>query len=228
MHFVRLFGVSAKTRIVDVGGTPFNWELVPIRPELTLINVHGEESVKGRRRTMVYDGYKLPFDDHSFDVCFSNSVIEHVGDQWRVRLFAEELRRVARTYYVQTPNRFFPIEPHFLCLFVHWLPFRLQRKLMRYFSLWGWLTGASQDETDHMLRQITLLDFGQMRLLFPDAEIIRERFLGMTKSIIAIKRDKAPVAGVAPVAAEIVLDASGAFGTAGQMPDPSSAGALGL
>jgi len=64
----------------------------------------------------------------------------------------------------------------------------MTRRLIRHFSLWGWLTKPSQPDIDQALRTLTLLDEREMRELFPDATIIEERFLGMVKSLIAVRR----------------------------------------
>ena len=68
------------------------------------------------------DGCRLPFPDKSFDVVFSNSVIEHLGDPRKHEQYAREIARVGVRYFVQTPNRWFPIEPHLLTPLVHFLP----------------------------------------------------------------------------------------------------------
>jgi len=186
--FVKMFHVSNETRIVDVGGTPFNWELIDVAPDVTLVNISGKEWERPRMRMIVYDGRKLPFGDNTFDVCYSNSVIEHVGlweDQQR---FAAEVRRMAPQYYVQTPNRYFVVEPHLLTPFIHFLPRGIVRKLMRNFTVHGLITRPSQQWIAEFLAQTRLLTVSEMGTLFPDAAIFREKFLGMTKSIIAIHK----------------------------------------
>ncbi len=187
--FASAFRVSNQTRIIDLGGTPFNWTLIKEKPEVTFVNIAGESDFDPLHYKMVmYDGSVVPFPDHSFDICYSNSVIEHVGDVDAVALFASEVGRLAPRYFVQTPNRYFFAEPHFLCVFIHWLPIGLKRHLIRRGSLWGWMTKPDQKMIDERLRDIRLLTVKDMRRLFPDAEIVRERFLGFTKSIIAMKR----------------------------------------
>jgi hypothetical protein len=84
-----------------------------------------------------------------------------------------ELRRVGQRWFVQTPNRGFPIEPHALLPFVHWLPQRLGRAL--------WRIGGSGDPYD----EVRLLDARELRRLFPDAVIVRERAGPLTKSLVA-------------------------------------------
>lgn len=125
------------------------------------------------------DGTRLPFDDSEFDVGFSNSVIEHVPRS-RQAAFADEMRRVSKRYFVQTPNRYFPVEPHYQLPLFQFLPERVRRMLNRHFAL-GWQAKGEWEE-------ITLLSARDLRALFPDAEIHRERVLGLTKSLIAVRR----------------------------------------
>ena len=72
--------------------------------------------------TVVADGRELPFHDGEFDVGFSNAVVEHVGDRDDQERLVHELCRVAKRVFVTTPNRLFPIDPHTLLPFLHWLP----------------------------------------------------------------------------------------------------------
>jgi ubiquinone/menaquinone biosynthesis C-methylase UbiE len=133
------------------------------------------------------DGKNLPYADNSFELCYSNSVIEHVGD-WNAReAMAREIRRVASRYYVQTPNKWFFSDPHTVGAFLHWLPKRYHRKLVRWCTLWGLVDRPSQAQIDALLEEVELLTEHDMRALFPDAKIVKERFLGMTKSIIALR-----------------------------------------
>jgi hypothetical protein len=122
------------------------------------------------------------------DVCYSNSVIEHVGSWDDQQRFAAEVRRMAPQYYVQTPNRYFFVEPHLITPFIHFLPRGIARKLMKNFTVHGLITRPSQQWRDAFLAQTRLLTVSEMRTLFPDAAIFREKFLGMTKSIIAIRK----------------------------------------
>jgi hypothetical protein len=120
----------------------------------------------------------LPFADGEFDIAFSNSVIEHVPAD-RQRAFAAEVQRVAKRYFIQTPNRYFPIEPHYQVPFFQFLPERARRALNRRFTL-GWQGKGHWEE-------ITLLSAKDMKRLFPDAKIKRERLLGLTKSLMAVR-----------------------------------------
>ena len=121
------------------------------------------------------DARELPFADGAFDVAYSNSLIEHVPAADRPRV-AAEIDRVGRRLFVQTPNRWFPIEPHALLPLVHWLPRPLGRRL--------WKLGVTGEPFD----DIALLDAAELRRLFPGAEIVRERVGPLTKSLIAVRR----------------------------------------
>jgi len=188
-NFIRLMGIDDSTSIIDVGGTAFVWNLVECQPMVTMINLKAPKSVDARLHAVVASGLAIPFRDNSFDICFSNSVIEHVGDAEARAAFSREVRRVSKCYWVQTPNRRFFVEPHFICLFLHWLPFRVKRHLIRRFTLWGLVTKPSQKQVDEALLGNHLLDEREMRELFPDGEIIKERFLGIPKSLIAMKQN---------------------------------------
>jgi SAM-dependent methyltransferase len=140
------------------------------------------------------DACALPFGDASFDVVFSNSVIEHLTTLERQQRFAKELARVGRCYCVQTPNRWFPVETHLLTPFVHYLPKRLQAPLVRRWTGWASLTGIRGERKhfyiEHYLADVRLLARGELQALFPQSTIIAERFLGLTKSLIAIQRQR--------------------------------------
>lgn len=186
--FAGLFRLGRSDRVIDVGGYEFNWTMIDAEPSVLLVNLEEEDSHNGRFRKVRGDGRRLDFGNNSFDIAYSNSVIEHVGG-WDDQLaFAREIRRVAPRYYVQTPNRWFFVEPHLISPFIHFLPPAVVRRLVRYVSIWGLVTRPSQEEIDAVLASIRLLDRRQMRTLFPDAEIVTERFLGMPKSLIAVRR----------------------------------------
>jgi len=182
-RFVVLCGLEPTDRILDIGSgsggalAVYNranaitavdlerWPDDPNRPNV--------EFVQG-------NGCALQFSDQTFDVAFSNSVIEHM-DAEDQRRFAHEVRRVAGRYYVQTPNKWFPIEPHYQLPLFQFLPRALQRRLVARFQL-GWQAKGEMET-------IRLLTARELRRLFPDAEIHRERMFGFTKSLMAVRRE---------------------------------------
>lgn len=146
-----------------------------------------QESSDALIDTMVGDGCELPFDDKSFDIVHSNSVIEHVGDWSRVRSFAHETRRVGKRYYVQTPNFWFPVEPHYSALFVHWLPEPVRARMLMN-SDRGFLPKAEDvSSAVEQVQSARLLDRTMFRHLFPDAVLLDEKLMGLTKSLIAAR-----------------------------------------
>jgi hypothetical protein len=167
--------------------------MVPVQPRLVLLNMpRASGDLAGAAQWVAGDGRRLPFGDQSFDVVFSNSVIEHVGDAASQRDFANEVARVGRAYWVQTPNRWFPVEQHLLTPFLHWLPKAWQGVVARRGTVWSVMSRPPADRRefyiDHFLRDIRLLGPREMRALFPGARILRERFLGVTKSLVAIRK----------------------------------------
>lgn len=192
-RFAREFAITAETRVLDVGGAPETWDLLAVRPRVTLLNTPRTKEEMSRAASWVAgDGRALPFPDATFDIVFSNSVIEHVGDAQSQRRFAREVMRVGRGFWVQTPNRWFPVEQHLLTPIVHWLPRNWQRWIVPRFTLWSLLVRPAADRkqfyVDHFLNEIRLLDGRELCELFPGARIIRERVLGWTKSLVAMRR----------------------------------------
>jgi len=205
------FSIDSTTRILDIGsedgsnifnvlaGTRYNPTNVYIA-DLT------ESVVKEARQKYGFnavaidgEGY-LPFDDKSFDIVYCSSVLEHVTvnsrDVWQItdgrrfrslafehqRQFAKEVRRIARQYFIQTPAITFPIESHTWLPFAGYLPREALVPVMRVSNRW-WLRISVPD--------FNLLGESDLRTLFPDAEIVRERAFGLTKSLMAKKSDLA-------------------------------------
>ena len=190
-NFLRRFSPGAGTRILDVGGFPAFWEDTDFDAHITTLNLQAVEvppAMRARCTAMIGDGTRLPFGDGEFDIVFSNSVIEHLGGWEQQQRFAREICRVGRRYYVQTPAREFPVEPHLLAPFIHWLPMGLQRRLVRNGTGWGLITRPTPGQVEAILGEIRLLTFEELQALFPDSLILREKFLGFTKSYSATDR----------------------------------------
>lgn len=190
--FYELFGVHGGTRILDLGGGRYFWELVlaeglPV-PRVTIVNIHAPPAGAAGFAWVVADGRRLPFADLSFDVVFCNSVIEHLGDSESQRQLAAEIRRVAPRYFVQTPDVRFPVEPHYLAPFLHWLPKGLQR-LGLPFTPRAALETRSAAAWRRYVDDLRPLSPAGMRALFPASRVMIERLLGLPKSILAVKTD---------------------------------------
>ncbi len=174
--------------VIDLGGTVDTWENVTFAKQITLLNV-GEppEHLPAKFKYIKGDGRDTGI-VNTFDLAFSNSAIEHVGTFDDQRRFAGEMLRLGRRIYCQTPNKWFPIEPHFLGLFVHWLPLKWFTPVMyRYFTLNGWVAKPDRRNCSELIASVRLLTRKELMRLFPGCELKVERFLGLPKSFIVIK-----------------------------------------
>ena len=192
-----VFEEEGSVRIVDLGGTERYWGIATREylshhnVSITIVNLPGtampEDS--GPFVFVEADACNLTgFDDKSFDIAHSNSVVEHVGDWVRMVEFAKEVTRVSKKYFVQTPNFWFPIEPHCLMAFFHWLPKPIRVWLVSRFEMGHWRRAASVDEAVRIVESARLLNRAMFQALFKDAIVLTERFVGLSKSFVAIKR----------------------------------------
>lgn len=189
-NFEKLFDINSKTTILDVGGSPSIWHFLGKDPKIDILNVNENYNSEGLTENMSFiqgDGRQLKFCDRSYDIVYSNSVIEHVGTYEDQKTFAKELKRVGKGLFVQTPAKEFPLEPHYLTPFIHWFPIRIQRKLLRNFTAWGILMRPSVQDVERSLAELRLLNEREFRQLFEDCHIIKEKFLFLTKSYIAYR-----------------------------------------
>jgi hypothetical protein len=193
-QFIAIFQPNAGHCILDVGGYADFWASSGVSSEITLLNIDPVpgDGLPPNMHTVLGDGTALPYRDKSFSIVFSNSVIEHLGSFENQRRFAKECMRVGDALWIQTPSKNFPIEPHFLSPFIHYFPKGLQRRVLRNFTLWGWLTRPSGAEVEQILAEIRLLTFAEMERLFPGCEIKKEKVLGITKSFIVVRKLSCP------------------------------------
>ena len=152
---------------------------------ITLLNLTKASPMLPNVTAVVGDARRIEMQDASFDVVFSNSMIEHMGTfQEQVRV-AGEIRRIGRCYFVQTPNRYFPLEPHFLFPFFQFFPLKVRVWLLQNFDL-GWYPKTPDEaKARSIVAGVRLLDRNQFSSLFPGAALYEEKFLGMTKSFVA-------------------------------------------
>lgn len=177
--------------ILDVGGTEDFWKQMGIagnnKFELTILNITEPTSlVKGKIKFIKGDAADLGiFADNSFDVVFSNSVIEHIAEKANRMKMANEIKRVGKRYFVQTPNYYFPFEPHFLFPCFQFLPVGIRMLLLKYFNM-GWFKKCRDDnEAIELLKNNQLLKLSEFKKYFSDGKIIRERLLFLNKSFVA-------------------------------------------
>jgi hypothetical protein len=184
-----LAAVPHPVRILDVGGRQGYWDVAApdFDAHVTLLNVEPQAVTRAGFEFALGDARSLArFGDKSFDLVFSNSVIEHVGDRSDQQAVADEIRRVGVRYYVQTPNYGFPIEPHFLFPGFQFLPVSARVALLTRFQL-GWMPRTPDpEEARRVVESVRLLRERDLAALFPDGELHRETFAGLTKSLIVV------------------------------------------
>jgi hypothetical protein len=180
-------------RILDIGGTVSFWEQRGWagREDVHVVNVNlfSEPATHDNIESKVGDATDLSeFADGEFDVVFSNSVIEHLETLENQCSMAAEVRRLAPTYWVQTPNFWFPVEPHFLTPAWHWLPADVRVALLRR-RRWGWRGPCSDpEEARALVKEIRLMCARELRRLFPDATLREERIGPLVKSFVAVRQ----------------------------------------
>ena len=189
-RFAREFGLKESTTVLDLGGAEHYWAWCPVHPRVTVVNLQRRDLHPDLLAWVQADGCQLPFADEAFDVVHCNSVIEHLPDQPSRERLAREIARVGRGYWVQTPSRWFPVEAHTLTPGLHFLPKPWQVRLARNFTVWGWLQRPDPAEAREFVEHVHLLSAPDLKGLFPDASIMRERFLGMTKSVTAVRQQR--------------------------------------
>ena len=186
-EFARRMGVTGGERVIDLGGAPRFWDDLPVPLDVTIVNLPGfnpPDPGPSHHQITLLEGDACDlrgFADQSFDIAFSNSVIEHVGDAERRRAMAAEAQRLAPAWWVQTPSIWFPMEAHTMMPFWWFYPQPLQRALIRRWrrKLPGWT---------RMVETTTIVSKDEMRALFPGATVWTEWKLGFPKSYVAYRK----------------------------------------
>lgn len=176
-------------RILDFGGTSEFWRQRGwdrrTDATITTVNLGPDLSPAPGIRHVIGDVTDLPmFDDRSFDVAFSNSVIEHLETLDGQRRMAAEMQRIGRAIWCQTPSFWFPIEPHFHVPGWQWTPQSVRIGLLRRFRCGQRGPCPDLEEAAALVREVRLMRRAELSELFPGAAIEPERFCGLVKSWI--------------------------------------------
>ncbi|KPQ36169.1 MAG: Methyltransferase domain [Phormidesmis priestleyi Ana] len=196
-ELLRIYPDLENYSVLDVGGRPFIWELLKehyniVPKKLVLLNTPSENLLceSGDYTVKIADGCNLPYENQSFDLVFSNSVLEHVGRKNEMVQFSQECERVGKKIYIQTPNRWFPVDAHLGVAFIHWLPRPLYKKLC-FLSLRYPFTINNPIERRNFDREFEtteLLTLNQLQHLFPQRKIVAEKFLFLKKSFVVVSQ----------------------------------------
>jgi hypothetical protein len=176
-------------KILDIGGTQMYWVNMGLDDkdyQITLLNLSKYPTNSPNFTSTVGDASDLSqYPDKSFDVVFSNSVIEHLYTKVNQKKMASEAMRVGKYYFIQTPNYYFPLEPHFLFPGFQFFPKTIRAFLIKRFKLGHISRKQTSEEARRIVDEIRLLTVDEMKGLFPQSLIYKEKVGGLTKSVIA-------------------------------------------
>jgi 2-polyprenyl-3-methyl-5-hydroxy-6-metoxy-1,4-benzoquinol methylase len=187
-------GGTKSIRILDIGGTESYWKSMGFQlnahSEIVLLNLYeanvqepGFSSIKGNACNL--EGIA----DKSYDLVFSNSVIEHLYTKENQQSMANEVQRVGKNYFIQTPNKYFPIEPHWVFPLFQFLPFTLKVFLTQHFNLGHMPKTNDHEKAVELVKEVRLISKSEYLQLFKGAHLFIEKFVGLNKSFIAYKAE---------------------------------------
>jgi SAM-dependent methyltransferase len=189
-RFMEKMKPDAKHKILDIGVTNddryqesnYFERLYPVKDRIVCVGTEDgsylETKYPGIKFIQISPGERLPFDNHEFDIAFSNAVIEHVGNRENQKAFILEMLRVSRSFFLTTPNRWFPVELHTAIPFLHFLPKNIYRKLLMTVGETYW----SKEEN------LNLLSRNELSSLFPEeinVIIDSVKMFGLSTNLIA-------------------------------------------
>jgi len=186
-EMMAFFDLQPGSKVVDLGGVSRIWNCIETPLDITIVNLpsaYKGEDLKSHHHFTYLDGDATSltqFKDMSFDLAFSNSVIEHVGDASKQQMFAQEIRRLAPCYYVQTPSIWFPLEAHtgivFWWFLPRWLKASMHRRWARILPDWN-----------EMILGTRIITRRDLRHFFPGGIIKTERVFGWPKSYFVLRK----------------------------------------
>ncbi len=185
--------IDKPLRILDVGGSVYHWRNSDFvnnkKYYITLVNtalqnINGVKNMCFLKRDAEDLGF---FDNQEYDIVYSNSLLEHLNTFDRQLMVADEMRRIGKHYFVQTPNYYFPMEPHFLFPFFQFMPDSIKTKLVMSYNL-GWFEREPDKlKAKEVAASIRLIKKNELTKLFPDADFYSEKYFWLNKSFIAYK-----------------------------------------
>jgi hypothetical protein len=181
-------------RVLDLGGTVSAWEAAPMQPaHVTVLNLFEPgESASEHITALTGDACDAVAElerqaiPASFDIVFSNAVLEHVGGHANRQRFADSVSALAPRHWIQTPYRYFPVEPHWLFPGMQFLPVAVRARIARTWRL-AHTPARTMAEARSSVLWTELIGITELREYFPDSAIVHERAAGLTKSIIAVR-----------------------------------------
>lgn len=190
-ELLRRFPDLRSMRVIDLGGSLTFWENFASqeRPrDLTIMNLGPVRANLSTPTLIQGDACSADtmFEPEAFDLVVSNSVLEHVGGHHRRQQFANAVEHLATRHRIQTPNLYFPLEPHWLFPGMQFLPFDARVAVARHWHF-GHVRAQSHKEAVEEVSACELISRSQLRALFPTSEIWTERVFSLSKSLVAIR-----------------------------------------
>ncbi len=172
--------------ILDVGGKVNFWENRGLAGnpnyKITIVNMQKEKSKYDNIQCRIGDATNLKeYKTKSFEIVHSNSVIEHLYNYENQKKMANEVTRIGKKHIIQTPNKYFFIEPHYLFPFFQFLPNSIKYIVLTKTKLCR-LKKWNKSFAQQYINEIRLLNLKEMKSLFPKSDIYYEKLLGMNKS----------------------------------------------
>lgn len=193
-EFKRTFPDLADMRVLDLGGTAVSWRVNGLRARsVTIVNLDEvgdpqEDWLEYVRGDACAGGFG------KFDLVFSNSLMEHLGGHTRRRQFADVVRESAPSWWIQTPYRYFPIEPHWVFPGFQFMPFRTRVFISQHWSMLHMPAEKDRTSAEELVASVELISASEMRSYFPNSQIWFERIAGVPKSIVSLRVAKGPAA----------------------------------
>lgn len=188
LDYCKLFEKPLK--ILDIGGSDYHWRNTELKNSkdfhITIVNKENQDIKDFTNLSFIkLDVSRLNFfKDDEYELVYSNSLLEHISNFDEQKKLAGEIRRIGKKYFVQTPNYYFPVEPHFLFPFFQFLPERTKINLIKKYNL-GWYEKQTNEiKAEELAKSIRLIKKEELKKLFPDGIIFEEKFLTLTKSFI--------------------------------------------
>ncbi|HET6188447.1 MAG TPA: hypothetical protein VFE59_15850 [Trebonia sp.] len=181
-------------RVLDLGGTAVSWRVNGLRARsVTIVNLDEvgdpeEDWLEYVRGDACVGGFG------KYDLVFSNSLMEHLGGHTRRRQFADVVRESAPSWWIQTPYRYFPIEPHWVFPGFQFMPFRTRVFISQHWSMLHMPAEKDRTSAEELVASVELISASEMRSYFPNSQIWFERIAGVPKSIVSLRVAKGPAA----------------------------------
>lgn len=189
-EFKRRFPDLADMRVLDLGGTADTWLTPSMRARsITIVNIDSAVKDPGQPGMELIHADACAGGFGKYDLVFSNSMMEHLGGHARRRQFSDVVQESASSWWVQTPYRYFPIEPHWIFPGFQFLPFRLRLIICQHWDTLNMPACKETAEASELVASTELISATEMRVYFPTSEIWFERILGIPKSLVAIKTE---------------------------------------